>query len=135
MADDTEAVDRRAIEMIGVASAVMNVAAFTAFGYFVFVDVAYSVILGVFSGIGAYVFLPWFFMRQMSEKQQQKLNGGAYQKLGGVHRGALGFGLGVGTLALIVARFVVDDTVVGIGTGVASTLIVYLIVAVLVSLW
>ncbi|MFC6737554.1 hypothetical protein ACFQEQ_15030, partial [Halolamina salina] len=60
MSSTAEEPSDRFLTMLGVGSALMQIVAFTAVGVLTLESVPYGVAVGGLSGVGAFLFLPWF---------------------------------------------------------------------------
>lgn len=130
---DEQEVSEEFITLLSISSAGMTLVAFTAVGYFLFPDdgLVYGAIMGLFAGIGTYLHLPWLLLKGAETDEQTAIDDTG---TGGIHRGALGFGMEAAAVAMIASRFAIDDVFVGIGAGIAAMLVVYLGLSILLTL-
>lgn len=139
---DASEVSENAIRLIGASSGVMNFVALTAVCYFIFESdwLAFGVTVGILSGIGSFLLIPWI-LRQQNETTDQTQGTTEFaddavvaehrrDESGGVNTAALGAGLeaaGIGTFA---GRLALEDILLGGGVGIAAGLVVFLIASI-----
>jgi xanthine/uracil/vitamin C permease (AzgA family) len=125
-------IDERAFGMIGGGSALMHVVTFTAVGALALETFPYGAVVGVFAGVGTYLFLPWFLHVQaiLAETDEQLAFSEAARRTDRSSQlGALGLGLELGSIAMLAVGFALAevDYVVGISAGFLVAAIVYLV--------
>lgn len=138
MSNAEPAFDDRTLGLIGGGSAVAYVVAFAAVGELALESLPYGIIAGLFAGVGAYLFLPWFL--RLSATQNESDDDRPFSEIvqqvdGNAQLGAVGFGLELGAILMLVAGFSLEEPDLFIGTGVAiaATLVVSIIASVLLN--
>ncbi|ELY55560.1 hypothetical protein [Natronolimnohabitans innermongolicus] len=128
--------DERTLNLIGGGSTVMNVIMFGAIGVIALESTTYGALMGLFGGVGTYLFLPW--MLRLSSVQNGSDEDVPFSEVlertgGNPRMGAFGLGLEIGAIAMFAAGMALDgaDPHIGLGAGLAATLAV-LFVATLV---
>ncbi len=128
--EDTE-LDTSTIDMLGGGMAVMNVVLFAVVGEFALESLTYGAIAGLFTGLGTYLFIPWFLRFQaVSQESEEEL--GVSELASRVDKssqlGVFGLGLDLGGIIMIVVAFTLEeaDFVLGTGAAIAVALLVYL---------
>jgi hypothetical protein len=122
-------------DLIGTGSALSQVVAFTAVGAIVLESLPYGLVVGLMSGGGAYLFMPWFLRLSAAQEngaEERPLGETIEQVPGRPRRHLFGLGLEIGAIAMLVIGFALDDTslVAGTAGGLAVAILVYLVVSV-----
>lgn len=138
MSEGETNVDGTAPRLLGGVSAVMQAAAFGVIGLVALENVAYGAIVGLFAGLGSFLFFPWFLRLSAVQNESAEDLGlsETVRRAGGNARVSLvGFGLELGAMAMLVLGFAREDPHVGYGIAVAVsvTLVVSLLGSELVT--
>lgn len=132
MSSDSSEVNDRFLGIVGGGSAVMNVVIFTVLGRIALESVPYGVIVGLFTGAGAGLFIPWFlrFSAVQNEASDDPAVSDAVDRAGGNGRlGVVGLGLELGGITMLAVGFAgaEPDLVTGLLVAVAVALVVPLV--------
>ena len=128
MSDRSNAADaklkRRVTQLLGAISGVGIGVVFTGMGVLGLESLTYGAISGLFGGIGAFLFLPWWV--RLSDVQNAEDDyiplGEVIDRAGGVsHLSTFGIGIGVGGAAMIVVGLSLGEPNFGLGLGAAAT--------------
>lgn len=135
--DDSESNDR-VFRIVGGSSAVMQFGAFTVLGVLALEHVTYGATMGLFAGVGAYLFLPWFLRLaavQNESGDDLSLSDLARRAGGNSQLSVFGLGLELGAIAMLAAGFVraEPDPVYGTLVALAVALAVFLVASVLLG--
>lgn len=129
MSDDPLAEYTLSPERIAVAGAVLSAGIFAWVGYLIFADALFSALLALSSGVGLYLFLPYYtrwvaLTEELGEVPTEEQQSGTSRFT--VHHPAAGSGLLVATVVLLSARFVTGSYGWILGVGLAFALVTYL---------
>jgi hypothetical protein len=136
---DGEQIDERTAKFIGMGSGVMNGIALAAASYFVFETnvLVFGVVVGLFSGIGSALFIPWILTQQAEAADDEAVeespsySSPTEEDSGGLNTAALGAGLEAGAIGMFAARVALEEFALAVGAGVAVALGVFLFASVL----
>lgn len=139
MSTENAEFDDGIFEIIGTGSAVMQAIVFTAVGYIALESIAFGVIVGLFAGVGSFLFLPWFLgltALQEQEGEDIPFSEIVRQADGNPQIGILGLGLEMGSVVMLATGFGLEEVnlILGIGAAIGTTLVVYLIGSILLDL-
>jgi hypothetical protein len=117
--------------LLGGGMAVVQVVAFTAVGALALDSVLYGAIAGLCSGVGTYLFVPWFLALQADQNESIEEIGfaeAASRAEEDTRMAVFGFGLDVGSVMMLTAGFSLPaaDPLFGAGVVLATVLTVYL---------
>lgn len=125
----------RVVRLLGVGSAVGQAVAFSFVGILALDSPAYGLIVGAMSGLGAYLFVPWFV--QLSTLQENgagdpSIVDAVEQTPGRPQRHLFGLGLELGAIVMLMIGFTLDAPVLVSGTagGLTVALFVYLVASI-----
>jgi hypothetical protein len=123
MSVETEGPSERLLTALGVGSGVMQLVVFTAVGVMTLDSVPYGLATGTLSGVGAFLFLPWFIsLSTVQEESDAGLAAAAGRISRSTGPGVVGLGLELGAITMLAIGFVVDSP--SLPLGVASGLVV-----------
>lgn len=131
-------INERMFNLLGGGSAVMNVVMFTALGEIALENVAYGAIVGLFAGVGSYLFLPWMLRRSAAQNESSdglSPSEPAARRDDNSQRGVYGLGLEFGGFAMLALGFTQTDPdpVIGLAVAVAVALAVSVVGTVLLN--
>jgi hypothetical protein len=128
MSSTTEGPSDRFLTTIGVGSGLMQIVVFSAVGVMTLESVPYGVAIGGLSGIGTFLFLPWFLgLSAATEEDDDGLGAAAERVDRAAGPGLLGLGLELGAIAMLALGFVRGpDLLLGLPAGLAVAVGVYL---------
>lgn len=128
MSSTTEEPSERFLTAIGVGSGLMQIVAFTAVGVLTLESVPYGVAVGGLSGIGTFLFLPWFLSLSAATEEDEDGLGQAAERLDrAAGPGLLGLGLELGAIGMLALGFARGpDLLLGLPAGLAVAVGVYL---------
>lgn len=117
--------------LLGGGMAVMQVVAFTAVGAVAVDSIVYGAIAGLCSGVGTYLFIPWFLGLQADHSESIEKLGfaeAASRAEGDTQMAVFGFGLDIGSVMMLTAGFSLPDAdpLFGAGVVIATVLAVHL---------
>lgn len=134
MSESPPVPDERTVKRIAIGAAIANLVAFTLVGQFVFLDLAYGLLMGLVTGVGTYLFLPWIMLAS-NESEVDVGDGGVTSRssMEGVDVGTatIGFALEGGGIMMVVGRFIEDDPLIGAGVGAIGAIALYAVGTVL----
>ncbi|MEZ3115246.1 hypothetical protein RYH80_04835 [Halobaculum sp. MBLA0147] len=127
--------DERVYRLLGVAVAVGFPIAFGGVGWAALDSLVYGVAAGLLTGVGGYLFLPWFVRLSASAEggdDQPSLVELIADAPGDPGVRFLGFGLDAGGIVVLAVGFATDEPnlLLGVGSGVVFALAVYLVASV-----
>lgn len=127
--------DERVYRLLGVAVAVGFPAVFGVVGWAALDSLVYGVAAGLLTGVGGYLFLPWFVRLSASAEageDQPSLVELIADAPGDPGLRFLGFGLDAGGIVVLAVGFATDEPnlLLGVGSGVVFALAVYLVASV-----
>ncbi len=122
----------RFLTLIGVGGGLVQFIAFTAVGVLTLDNLVYSGIIGLFAGVGSFLFIPWFVglsAVQEADDGDVPLAVAAERVPRSTQQGLIGFGLEAGAIVMIAAAFALDgaDLLVGVPAALAVALAVYFV--------
>jgi len=122
----------RVLMLMGIGGGLMQFVAFTAIGVVALENIAYGVVVGLFAGVGSYLFLPWFMglsAAQEAADEDIPLSVATDRVSRSAQRGLLGFGLEAGAIVMIAVAFALDgaDFLVGVPAALAVALAIYFV--------
>jgi hypothetical protein len=125
-------------EVLGGGTALMNTVAFAYVGMIVLESLPYGVIAGLLTGVGTYLFLPWFLRLQTLQSEgddRLAISEAARRVDKSTQLGVLGLGLDVGGVVMLAVGFAFEepDLLVGTGAGILVALLIYLVGSVFVD--
>ncbi|NHX36418.1 MULTISPECIES: hypothetical protein [Halolamina] len=121
MADESGEISDQLLTILGVGSGVMQLAVFTWVGVMLFDNAVYGVAVGVFSGVGAFLFVPWLL--SYSAAQEAASPEPAGERIArSTGPGVFGLGLELGAITMLALGFVQEPPALLL--GVASALVV-----------
>jgi hypothetical protein len=127
-ASETE-IDEQRFRIIGVGSAVIQAAVFAAVSTIALYSLPYGVIVGVMSGIGGYLFTPWYLhFSAVQENAEDNIPIAEIieQVPGRPQRSLFGLGLELGAIVMLMIGVILNE--LDFSTGTASGLLVALFV-------
>lgn len=129
MSSAAEEPSERFLTMLGVGSGVVQVVVFAAVGVMTLESVAYGVSLGALSGVGAFLFLPWFLSLSAAREDGDDGFGPATERISrSTGAGVFGLGLEAGAIAMLAVGFVRGPSLLlGVASALAVAVAVYLV--------
>ena len=117
------------LTMLGVGSGVMQIVVFTAVGVMTLDSVPYGVALGGLSGLGTFLFLPWFLSLSAAQDDGDAGLGPATERISrSTGSGVFGLGLEVGAIVMLAVGFARGpDLLLGAAIALAVAVGVYLV--------
>jgi hypothetical protein len=112
--------------LLGGGMAVVQVVAFTAVGALALDSIVYGAIAGLCSGVGTYLFVPWFLALQADHSESIEEMGFAEavsRTEGDTRMAVFGFGLDVGSVMMLTAGFSLPDADPLFGAGVVLAVV------------
>ena len=123
MSVETEEPSEQFVTLLGVGSGVMQLVAFTVVGVIVLDSVPYGLATGALSGVGTFLFLPWFITLSTAQTEGDAGLGAAADRVSrNSGPGIFGLGLEIGAIAMLALGFVQDPP--NLLFGVMSALVV-----------
>ncbi|MBP1921979.1 putative membrane protein [Halorubrum alkaliphilum] len=128
----------RFLTLIGVGAGLVQFVAFTAVGVLALENVVYSGIIGLFAGVGSFLFIPWFVglsAVQEAADGDVSLSAATERVSRSTQRGLIGFGLEAGAIVMIAVAFALDgaDFLVGVPAALAVALAIYFVGSVVIG--
>jgi len=129
MSSTAEEPSERFLTMLGVGAGVMQVVVFAAVGVTTLDSVGYGVALGGLSGVGTFLFLPWFLSLSAAREEGDDGFGPATERISrGTGAGVFGLGLETGAIAMLAVGFVRGPSLLlGVASALAVAVAVYLV--------
>jgi hypothetical protein len=122
MATGSAEPSERFLTALGVGSGVMQLVVFAAVGVMTLDSVPYGLAVGAFSGVGAFLFLPWFISLSTAQQDGERLDAATERISRSTGPGVLGIGLELGAITMLGLGFVVEPP--SLPLGIASGLVV-----------
>jgi hypothetical protein len=138
MSVDEADISERHLEVLGGGTALMNAIAFAYVGMLTLESLPYGAIAGLLTGVGTYLFLPWFLRLQTIQSEGDDslaISEAARRVDKSTQLGVLGLGLDVGGVVMLAVGFALDEPNLLLGTGAAIlvALLIYLVGSVFVD--
>ncbi|QKY18995.1 hypothetical protein B4589_000875 [Halolamina sp. CBA1230] len=117
------------LTMLGVGSGVMQIVVFTAVGVMTLDSVPYGVAIGGLSGLGTFLFLPWFLSLSAAQEEDDDGFGPAMERISrDTGPGVFGLGLEMGAIVMLAVGFARGpDLLLGVAIALAVAVGVYLV--------
>ena len=129
MSSTDEQPSERFLTMLGVGSGVMQLVVFTAVGVMTLDSVPYGVVAGGLSGLGTFLFLPWFLSLSAAQDDADDGIGPATERISrDTGPGVFGLGLEMGAIVMLAVGFARGpDLLLGAASALAVAVGVYLV--------
>ena len=127
-----EVPSERVLMLMGIGGGLMQFVVFTAIGVLALESVAYGAVVGLFAGVGTYLFLPWFMglsAVQEAADEDLPLSVATDRVSWSAQRGLFGLGLEAGGIVMFAVAFALDgaDFLVGVPAALAVALAIYFV--------
>ncbi|MFW5911558.1 MAG: hypothetical protein ACOCQV_02360 [Halolamina sp.] len=128
MSSNDEEPSERTFTMLAAGSALMQIVAFTVVGALTLESVPYGVIGGGLSGVGTFLFLPWFLSLSAAKREAEDSLGPATERISrSTGPGVFGLGLEIGAIVMLALGFARGpDLLLGVAVGLGVAVAVYL---------